>query len=170
MRLVKRISRPRFPSDMPQWLELFGRYLLDEVNSGIDSAVIWERLPALFTYATSDREGFFAELESILAEDQSGFATSGAARLVSEIFSEDALEIPAALSLIDAGIRFKLARGLPFSMLTGYEIGRVFDIHPKSEGSTYSQHGVDRTTVLSRKQATRGYGDDNGRAHISAAR
>lgn len=127
MRLFRGESRPRFPADMLRWLELFGRYSFDPIHSGVDASVN-DRLGSLYEYATGDREGFLTELRSIVAADQGGFATYGAARLVWEMFSADVLRIPAALPLVDAGIRFKLARGLPTALLTGYEMDRLFEI------------------------------------------
>ncbi len=52
----------------------------------------------------------------------------GAARLVWEMYSEDCLAIAAAVSLVDAGIEFKLSRGLPPAMLTGYEMQRFLEL------------------------------------------
>jgi hypothetical protein len=113
---------------MVRWLELFGRYSFDVQHSGIDGDDMWRRFGPLHEYATSDRDGFLAELHGVVAGDQGGFATFGAARLVWEMYSGDCLHIPAALSLIDAGIEFKLARGLPTFMLTGYEMERFAQI------------------------------------------
>jgi hypothetical protein len=61
----------------------------------------------------------------VVRGDQGGFATFGAASLTWELFGDKALRLPAALPLIDAGIQFKLARGLPPAMtLTGHELQR----------------------------------------------
>ncbi|GAA4256182.1 hypothetical protein GCM10022255_068020 [Dactylosporangium darangshiense] len=54
-----------------------------------------------------------------------GFATYGATRLVWEMYSDRALDMPAAWPLIDAGISFKSARGLPMESLSGYELQRL---------------------------------------------
>ncbi len=128
MRLFRRPPRSRLPADMVRWLETFGRFTLDAFHSGIDSDGMWNRFGPLHEYATSDRDGFLAELHAIVAADQGGFVTLGAARLVWEMYSEDCLAIPAALSLVDAGIEFKLSRGLPPAMLTGYEMQRFLEL------------------------------------------
>lgn len=125
MRLFSRKPRTRFLADMLLWLETFGRYSLDPQHSGIDGSDMWSRLGPLHEYASSDQHGFLADLSQIVAEDRGGFATFGAARLVWEMYSGDCLRIPAALPLIDAGIDFKIARGLPSMMLTGYEQHRL---------------------------------------------
>ncbi|HZN74174.1 MAG TPA: hypothetical protein VFC00_21100 [Micromonosporaceae bacterium] len=117
---------------MLRWLEIFGRYSLDMQHSGIDGGDMWERLGPLHEYATSDRAGFLAELQAVVAGDQGGFATFGAARLVWEMYSGDSLHIPAALPLIDAGIEFKCSRGLPTMMLTGYEMQRLAQIREQT--------------------------------------
>jgi hypothetical protein len=125
-------NHSRFPADMPQWLEKFGRSALDTQHSGIDDPELWRRLPPLYEYATSDRDGFLAELRGIVAKDRGGFATFGAAHLVWEMFSGDALRLPAALPLIDAGIEFKRSRGLPTAMLTGYETQRLAELREQA--------------------------------------
>ncbi|MEV0006397.1 hypothetical protein AB0H28_29515 [Micromonospora sp. NPDC050980] len=110
---------------MLRWLEVFGRYSFDVHNSGIDGDDMWNRLGPLHEYATRDREGFLSALRDLVAGDQGGFATFGAARLVWEMYSGDALHISSALPLIDAGIEFKKSRGLPTLMFTGYEMQRL---------------------------------------------
>ena len=110
---------------MLRWLEIFGRHSLDPQHSGIDGSDLWSRLAPLHEYSSRDREGFLAELAAVVAGDQGGFATFGAARVVWEMFGGEALNIPAALPLIDAGIAFKRSRGLPDLMLTGYESQRL---------------------------------------------
>jgi hypothetical protein len=125
MGLFRRTPRSPFPADMLRWLETFGRYSFDVQHSGVDGSDLWGRVAALNEYATADREGFLVELQALVATDQGGFATFGASRLVWELYSGDCLRIPAALPLIDAGIDFKLSRGLPNMMLTGYEMDRL---------------------------------------------
>lgn len=125
MGVFRRSPRSPFPDDMLRWLEVFGRYSFDVHNSGIDGDAMWNRLGPLHKYATSDREGFLTALRDVVAGDQGGFATFGAARLVWEMYSGDALGIPAALPLIDAGIEFKISRGLPSLRFTGYEMQRL---------------------------------------------
>jgi hypothetical protein len=117
---------------MSRWLETFGRYSLDAQHSRIDGSTIWDRFGPLHEYATGDRDGFLAELHAVVAGDQGGFTTFGAARLVWEMYSGDSLRIPAALALIDAGIEFKLSRGLPNSMMTGYESQRLAEIRKQA--------------------------------------
>ncbi|BCJ73765.1 hypothetical protein CS0771_33090 [Catellatospora sp. IY07-71] len=132
MGLFNRAPRPRLPADMPQLLETFGRYWLDEHHSGIDGGELWSRLGKLYEYARSDRTGFLRELGAITAADRGGFATLGAARLVWEFFDSDARRDPATLPFIDAGIEFKLARGLPNAMLTGYEMRRLAELREQA--------------------------------------
>jgi hypothetical protein len=118
-------SRSPFPADMRTWLEKFGRYSFDPYTAGIDDADIWKRLGPLHEVATGDRDTFLDELWALIVDDRGGFATFGAARLVWEMYSGEALNIRAAWPLIDAGIEFKRARGLPTAMLTGYESQRL---------------------------------------------
>jgi hypothetical protein len=128
MGLFRRTPRWTFPADMWPWLETFGRYSLDMFRSRIDSRDVGSHLPSLLDYARADREGFLAELTDFVAGDEGGFATFGAARVVWEMFGTECLSIPAALPLIDAGIEFKRARGLPGGMFTGYEMRRMEQI------------------------------------------
>ena len=132
MGLFRRAYRSPIPADMLRWLETFGRYSLDAHHSGIHDNDMWSRLGPLHQYATSDRESFLAELQTVVAGDQGGFATFGAARLVWEMYSGECLRIPAALPLIDAGIEFKRSRGLPTMMLTGYEMERLAQIRKQA--------------------------------------
>ncbi|WP_326552585.1 hypothetical protein [Micromonospora sp. NBC_01813] len=114
---------------MLRWLDVVGRSWLDPQRGGIDD---WSRFGQLYDYATRDREGFLAELQALVAGARGGFATLGAARVVWELYDGDALRIPSAWSLIDAGIEFKRSRGLPAIMLTGYESQRLAQI--RSDG------------------------------------
>src|SRR5205823_7955744 len=127
-------ARPsRFPPDMLRRLELFGRYELDPQTSGIDAGEVWPTCMAPFVDdASADRDGFLTDLHTLVAGDHGGFATFGAARLVWELHSGAALTIPAAWPLIDAGIEFKRARGLPTASLTGYEMQRLTQRHPRN--------------------------------------
>lgn len=125
MGLFRRTPRSRFPADMRQWLEIFGRYSFDSFHSRVDGGDMWNRMGPLLEYATADREGFLAELRAVVAGDEGGFVTFGAARLVWEMYSSECLRIPSALPLIDAGIDFKLSRGLPGMTFTGYENERL---------------------------------------------
>ncbi|WP_433350317.1 hypothetical protein [Micromonospora sp. CA-111912] len=113
---------------MFRWLEIFGRYSFDVYGSGIDGGDTWNRLGPLHDYAARDREGFLTGLRALVAGDQGGFATFGAARLVWELYGGDVLRIPAALPLIDAGIEFKRSRGLPTASLTVYETERLVQL------------------------------------------
>lgn len=128
MAMFRRTPRSPFPVDMLRWLEIFGRYSFDRQRSGIDGSDMWSRLGPLHEYATNDREGFLTGLRAVVAEDRGGFATFGAACVVWELCGGDALRIPTALPLIDAGIEFKRSRGLPTMMLTGYEMQRLAQI------------------------------------------
>ena len=125
MRLFRRGPRTRFPADLAAWLETFGRCRLGQTTSRVGGASLWERLGPLYDGAKADRDGFLVDLAALVEGDRAGFATLGAARVVWEIFGEDAPHIPAALSLIDAGIAMKTARGLPGLAFTGYEMRRV---------------------------------------------
>ncbi|GIF77863.1 hypothetical protein [Asanoa siamensis] len=126
--MFRRDRRPRLPDDMPRWLERFGRHSFDVTRSGIDGGDMWDRIGSLHGWATSDRDGFLTALRAVVAGDQGGFATFGAARLVWEMYGCECLRIPGALPLIDAGIEFKRSRGLPTAMMTGYEMQRVHEI------------------------------------------
>lgn len=109
-------------------LEHFGRYAFDSHGSGIDGSDMWNYYIAPFAdFARADPDGFLAELRTLVADDQGGFATFGAARLTWEFYGGECLKMPAALPLIDAGIDFKLARGLPSLRLTGYEQQRLHE-------------------------------------------
>lgn len=111
---------------MLQLLELFGRAELDIANSGLDTRDFIRRvLVAYYEDSQSDQDGFLADLRAVVAGEQGGFATYGAARLVWEYYSEQSLRIPGAVLLIDAGIDFKIARSLPGAMFTPYEQRRL---------------------------------------------
>ena len=125
MRLFRRGTRSRFPADMAAWLETVGRNRLDQTTSRVGGAGLWDRLGPLYQDARADRDGFLADLAALVAGDRRGFMTLGAAGVVWEIFGEEALHIPAALSLVDAGIAMKTARGLSDTAFTGYEMRRV---------------------------------------------
>lgn len=121
-------KRPRstFPADTFKRLEMFGRFEFDPFNSGIDNPNIYnDCVIPYFAGAKADPDGFFAELAAVIAGDEGGFATFGAARLCWELFDSDVVRMPAALPFIDAGIDFKLARGLSTGHLTGYEHERL---------------------------------------------
>jgi hypothetical protein len=119
-------TRSGFPADMRQRLELLGRFQLDTRGSGISPGEVWPTAVAPFMRpATDDPDGFLAALRAFVAGDRGGFATLGAACLVWEAYGSRALNMPAALPLIDAGIDFKIARGLSTGNLTGYEMNRL---------------------------------------------
>jgi len=113
---------------MRQRLEVFGRHQLDPIGSGVKTDVYTSCVVPFVDYidaSEAEQEDFLRELRTVVAADQGGFATYGAARLAWELFGEAALRLPAALPLIDGGIEFKLARGIPPAMtLTGYELRR----------------------------------------------
>lgn len=117
----------RFPGDMLQRLEQFGRHQFSPY-SGVTSDVFTRCVVPFVDYVNADeadQEAFLRDLRAVVAGDQGGFATYGAASLTWELFGEKSLRLPAALPLIDAGIAFKLARGLPPALiLTGYELQR----------------------------------------------
>lgn len=122
-------------------LERFGRFELDPQGSGLGSDASTDCILPFTDYIHADRaeqETLLRELYALIGEDQGGFATYGAARLAWELFDETALQLPSGLPLIDAGIRFKLARGLPpATILTGYELKRFWewaDRPPSSAG------------------------------------
>ena len=125
MKRRSRATPPGFPDDMRQRLELLGRFTLDPMGSGIKSDIYTTCVVPFVEYIKAGRaeqEAFLRDLHALVATDGGGFATYGAAGLMWELFGEKALEMPAALPLIDAGIEFKLARGLPpAAILTGYE-------------------------------------------------
>jgi hypothetical protein len=126
MGLFSRRRRSRFPADMPRRLESFGRYEFDPRNSGIDGGrAARECLVPFARDAQADPDGFLAELREVVGSVRGGFVTFGAARLVWEMYGGRALEMPAALPLIDAGLDFKIARGLSDLRFTGYEHERL---------------------------------------------
>jgi hypothetical protein len=116
---------------MVRWLDIFGRYRLDSLHSRIDGEFIWNRLGPLLEEARRDQDGFLADLGALVADDRGGFPTLGAAGVVWEVYGADAFDIPAALPLIDAGIAFKQARGLPGGAFTGYEMQRVHQLRDR---------------------------------------
>jgi hypothetical protein len=123
-----RKTHSRFPSDMVELLELFGRAEFGHQTSGLDTSEFIQRvLVVYFDESQADPAGFLADLQAVVAGDEGGFATYGAARLVWEYFSERSLLIPAALPLVDAAIDFKLDRHLPPAMFSGYEQRRLAD-------------------------------------------
>ena len=124
MGLFRRTPRPRFPADIVAWLEQFGRYTLDVHHSGVDAMFVVTRFDAYREYAAADPDGFLVELRDVVAGDDGGFATYGAACLVWQML-DDCLQRPAALPLIDAGLDFKLDRGLSPGMYNGNERQRL---------------------------------------------
>jgi hypothetical protein len=128
MSLLKR--RPsRFPADMLEWLDTYGRYRLDQWNSGIDGGAVWARLAPLLEEARRDPEAFLTDLEDVVAGARSGFATLGAGGVAWEALNhEDPFSFPAGGRLIDAGIAFKVARGLPPEAFAGYEVARWLNV------------------------------------------
>ena len=126
MRWFTRARPARFPGDVLRRLERFGRYALDPSASGLDRDDVWAACVAPFRPdASADLDGFLNDLRAVVAADGGGFATFGAARLVWELCGPDALTTPAAWPLIDAGIDFVVARGLPAAYLTGFEMRRL---------------------------------------------
>jgi hypothetical protein len=128
MRFFQRRPQSRFPDDMMGRLELLGRFGMDPTNGGIDAGEIWSRCHSPFlSDAKSDPNGFVADLRSCVAGD-SGFASYGASQLVVELLGYE-LRTPDALALMDGGIAFKRARGLPSAHLTVYELQRWLEIN-----------------------------------------
>ncbi|GHJ48940.1 hypothetical protein Cs7R123_62820 [Catellatospora sp. TT07R-123] len=136
MRFFRRAPRSRFRADMLQWLDAFGRYQLDPQRSNVppESGMNpWDWFGWLWEMMKEDPDGFFTDLRTIVAEDRGGFATYGAACVARELLSGEGREPPAALALIDAGIEFKLARGLGSFSLTAYENRRLMETRRQSE-------------------------------------
>ncbi|UQU64000.1 hypothetical protein COUCH_34325 [Couchioplanes caeruleus] len=133
MRLFRRTPRSRFPADMLPWLETLGRFRLDSFTSRVEPGALWDRIAQLMEDAERDRDGFLADLAALVEHDRGGFATLGAAGVVWEIYGGDALDIPGALVLVDAGIAVKQARGLPGARFTGYEWERVQELRNPPE-------------------------------------
>ncbi|WP_199516482.1 hypothetical protein [Nucisporomicrobium flavum] len=131
--MFRRTARSRFPADMLPWLETLGRHRLDTLNSRVDPAALWDRIAQLIEDAKQDRDGFLADLAALVENDRGGFATLGAAGVVWELYGGDALRIPGALVLVDAGIAVKQARGLPGAGFTGYEWQRVQELRNPPE-------------------------------------
>ncbi|GAA1655645.1 hypothetical protein GCM10009679_71120 [Saccharothrix algeriensis] len=118
--------RRRLPADMLQRLEMLGRFTLGRQESRIDSGEVWRRCLAPFLdEARADPDGFFGELGELLRGDAGGFAALGAGQLAWEALSDESLTNPAVAPFVDAGIDFKLARGLTRYDLAPYEVGRL---------------------------------------------
>ncbi|MFC7762613.1 hypothetical protein ACFQY4_34640 [Catellatospora bangladeshensis] len=110
---------------MLQRLEMLGRFTLGRQESRIDSGEVWRRCLAPFLdEARADPDGFFGELGELLRGDAGGFAALGAGQLAWEALSDESLTNP-AVAPVDAGIDFKLARGLTRYDLAPYEVGRL---------------------------------------------
>ena len=148
MGLFSRAPRSPFPADMLRWLDRFGRFSFDPMGSGVETDEIMDRLGSLYEYATSDPDGFIGELSALVQRDRGGFATYGAASLMWEMYSGEALRMPAALPLIDAGIEFKLSRGLG-AMLTGFQMERFHQLLLERKGSPPQQPGAEQSTIES---------------------
>ena len=113
--------KSKFPADTLKRMEVFGRFEFD-CDSGIDNPDIYDESVAPYRAdAKADPDRFFTELAAVIAGDEGGFATFGAARLVWEIFDRQALTMPGALPIVDAGIDFMVARRLPTAHFNGYE-------------------------------------------------
>ena len=109
----------RFPADTLNILERLGRFEANPPGSGIDYDEIVQRLFVPYVQpANADPDSFFADLRAVVANDNDGYATFGAARLVWELLTGDTKNNPpeSALALVKAGIEFKRAHGLGLSM------------------------------------------------------
>jgi len=121
-----RFRRSRFPADTMQRLELYGRYEYDRYSSGIDNSDMWsDCIQPFYDDARADPEGFSAALLALITGERGGFATFGASRLIFELMSDKYLDHPGAVRIMDAGIDFKLARGLTLDHFTGFERDRL---------------------------------------------
>jgi photosystem II stability/assembly factor-like uncharacterized protein len=119
----------RFPADMLEWLDTYGRHRLDRWTSGIDGGAIWGRLEPLLEELRRDPDGFLADLEELVAGARGSFVTLGAGGLAWEALNhDDPFRFPAAGRLIDAGIAFKVARGLPSDVFAIYETERWLEV------------------------------------------
>ena len=118
-------KQPRFPADMLRRLDIYGRAWLDA--NGVDPSInVYEYCINPFRAdAMADPDGFLSDLRALTADDTGGFAANGAAGLAWEYFGKECGDMPSALPVIDAGIRFKLDRMLSTASLTGYEMERL---------------------------------------------
>lgn len=132
MGLFRRRPRSPISTDLLPLLESFGRFSLDPYHSGLDAGALWEKLGALYEFASTERDTFLGELRAVAVRDHGGFATLGVARLVWEFYGEESPGHPAAAELIDAGIHFVLSRGLPTMMLTGLEMRRLVQLREQN--------------------------------------
>jgi hypothetical protein len=115
-------------------LELFGRYTLNPMTSGVDGSAIWSCIIPHYDEFQADPAAFISELNAVIASDNCNFATFGAARLVWEMYSSRINDIPSAIPHIDAGIEFKVARGMiQMSDMTGYEVDRIVERRRQGE-------------------------------------
>jgi hypothetical protein len=114
-----KVPASRFPGDIVLVLERFGRFEANPQGSGVDYDEVVQRLFVPYVQqATADPYGFFADLQSVVANNGGGYATFGAARLVWELLSGNVRDNPPApaLALVKAGIEFKRTHGLGLSM------------------------------------------------------
>jgi len=108
----------RFPGDILRVLERFGRFEANPQGSGVDYNEVVQRLFVPYLeQVNADPYGFFADLQAVVANDDGGYATFGAARLVWELLTGDVKKNPPApaVALVKAGIEFKRTHGLGLS-------------------------------------------------------
>jgi hypothetical protein len=89
----------------------------------------WEHCQAPFLDdVRNDRDGFLADLRALVAGDTTGFPALGASCLYFDLVDRSC-RTEDALAIIDGGIAFKRARGLPSASLTGYEWKRWVEVN-----------------------------------------
>jgi hypothetical protein len=97
-------------------LQRFGEYEANPQGSRIEYSEIVDLILVPFAAtAAADPHGFCTDLQAVVARDDGGYATFGAARLVWELLVNDQRTIPPAIELVKAGIAFKRAHRLPLT-------------------------------------------------------
>ena len=130
MSLFGRRKVSRFPAEMGQWLDEFGRKQLGVVDSGLGTTDIEMLMADLYFDAQADPAGFATDLRAVVAADTGGFAVLGASRLLLDMFGHYDGWPAGSVAILDAAIENKRRRGPGMDMLTGYERERYFKRYP----------------------------------------
>lgn len=125
--VFRRKPRSPFPDDMLERLDRLGRSKIDIMGSGVDwPEVVRNCIGAFHEQARADSDKFLSDLTRLVANENSGFVTYGAASLMVELIPESR-RTDVGAALLDRAIEFKIRRGLPLSSFTGYEVERYYE-------------------------------------------